>query len=138
MATLGVEFVLLPSKVALVPMTKHSFIPQLRSLSPSLFVSQFTRSAPILCFKRNFVLSVTPWVCQPQIMPANLSVRVGISLPFNQGFRWKLSRYWVTGIRMLFPFIFRFHLLSDFNQLISLLRVLFHTALLYFTLGFEC
>ena len=105
---------------------------------PSLFVSQFTRSAPILCFKRNFVLSIAPWVCQPQIMPATLSVGVELSLPFNQGFRWKLSRYWVTSIRMLFSFIFRFHLLSDFNQLISLLRVLFHTALLYLTLGFEC
>ena len=106
MATLGVEFVLLPSKVALVPMTKHSFTPQLQSLSPSLFVSQFTRSAPILCFKRNFVLSIALWVCQPQIMPAILFVGVGLSLPFNQGFWCKLSRYWVTGIRTLFSFIF--------------------------------
>ena len=51
----------------------------------------------------NFVLQIAPWVCQPQIMLATLSVGVGFPLPFKQGFRWwNLSRYWVTGIRALF------------------------------------
>ena len=108
----------------------------------SLFVSHFTRSAsktflPTLCFYRNFAPYFAPWTCQPQIMQAILSVGVGLPLLFKPGFRWNSSRYSATGFWTPFSFILRFHSLSHFNQLISLLRLLFHTTPLNSTLGLE-
>ena len=47
----------------------------------SLFASQFTRSAPILCFKRNFVLYIASWICQPQIMLVTFTVLEGLPMP---------------------------------------------------------
>ena len=77
---------------------------------------------------RNFVLYIAPWVCQPQIMLATLSDGVAFPLPFRQWFRWNWSRYWVSGIRTLFPFILWCQLLPHFHQLLSTLRLLFHTT----------
>ena len=92
---------------------------------------------PTLCFFRNFALYLAPWTCQPQIMQAILSVGVGLPLLFKPGFRCNSSRYSATGFWTPFSFILRFHSLSHFNQLISLLRLLFHTTPLNSTLGLE-
>ena len=92
---------------------------------------------PTLCFYSNFALYFAPWTCQPQIMQAILSVGVGLPLLFKPGFRWNSSRYSATGFWTPFAFILGFHSLSHFNQLISLLRLLFHTTPLNSTLGLE-
>ena len=89
---------------------------------------------PTLCFYSNFALYFAPWTCQPQIMQAILSVGVGLPLLFKPGFRCNSSRYSATGFWTPFSFILQFHSLSHFNQLISLLRLLFHTTPLNSTL----
>ena len=70
-------------------------------------------------------------------MQAILSVGVGLPLLFKPGFRWNSSRYSATGFWTPFSFILPFHSRSHFNQLISLLRLLFHTTPLNSTLGLE-
>ena len=119
-------------------MAAHSFIPQLRNLSPHLFVLSSPDLHLLYVFKETSFYTSSPRVCQSQIMFSTLSVGLGLPLPFKQGLRCKLSRYWGTDIRTLFSFIFRFHLPSDFFQLIFLLRLLLHTARLNSTLGLEC
>ena len=88
----------------------------------SLFASQFTRSAPILCFKRNLFYTS---------LPGSASLQEGIPVELI-----KILDDWYSDAN--FSFILRFHLLSDFNQLISSLRLLFHTTPFNSTLGLEC
>ena len=104
----------------------------------SLFASQFTRSAPILCFKRNLFYTS---------LPGSASLRLCLSLlPSLRAFLCLQEGIPVELIKILgdwysdanFSFILRFHLLSDFNQLISSSRLLFHTTPFNSTLRLEC
>jgi len=106
---------------------------------PSLFASQFTRSAPILCFLKETLfytslpVSASLRLCLP-LLPswrAFLCFQQGIPVEFI-----KIMGDWYSDAN--FSFILRFHLLSDYNQLISSLRLLFHITPFNSTLGLEC